>query len=191
MAFAGLWQALRTKVRPWISSGNYRLDTLDQLFEFAAAWEFKPDHNTPGGQQRQMHTGESQKGGDKKRNFRPSICEPAENTSGNFNTSVNCNNSCTGNSKSGTSSKSSGGTRAHLSPWVWLSKEIYKSRKANRQCTHYCSGDHKTYLCTKYGKSNPPEQNPSNNSGNDGKRVKRQKWFDTQQRKNKSTSLDI
>jgi len=185
MAWVGLRHALKTKVRPWIPSGKDMFDTLDQLFDCAAASEFKPDDKKPGGQQQQQRqTGESQKGGDKKRNFRPSISEPTENTSGISNTSGNSNNSGTGYSKSGKSNKSSGGSRANLSPAPWLSKEIYESRKANRQCTRCGSGDHKTYLCTKYGKSSPPEQNSSNNSGYDGKQIKRQKSFDTQQQKN-------
>jgi hypothetical protein len=56
--------------------------------------------------------------------------------------------------------------------------------KGEPQCTRCRSGDHKTYLCTKYAKSSPPEQNSSNNSGYDGKQIKRQKSFDTQQQKN-------
>jgi len=170
MAWAGWWHTLKTKAKPWISSGKDRFDTLDQLFDCAAASEFKPDDKKPGGQQQQQRqTGESQKCGNKKHNFRPSISDPMEITSGNSN------NSSTGNSKSGKSNKSSGGSRANLSPAPWLSKEIYESRKANRQCTRCGSGDHKTYLCTKYGKSSPPEQNSSNNSGYDGKQIKRQK----------------
>jgi hypothetical protein len=144
MAWAGLRHALKTKVRPWISSGKDRFDTLDQVINCAAASEFKPDNKKPGGQQQQQRqTGESLKGGDKKRNFRPSISEPMENNSGNSNTSGNSNNSGTGNIKSGKSNSSSGGSRANLSPAPWLSKEIYESRKANRQCTRCGSGDHK------------------------------------------------
>jgi hypothetical protein len=40
-----------TKVRPWISSGKDRFDTLNQLFICEAALEFKPDYKKPGGQQ--------------------------------------------------------------------------------------------------------------------------------------------
>jgi len=101
------------------------------------------------------------------------------------------NSNNTGNSKLGKSNKPSGGSRANLSAAAWLSKEVYESRKANRQCTRCSSGDHKTYLCTKYGKSNPPEQNSTNNSGYDGKEIKRQKSSDTRQQKNLSTSHDI
>jgi len=184
MAWAGLRQALKTKARPWISSGNDRFNTLDQLFDCAAASEFKPDNKKPAGQQQQhRQTGESQKGGDKKSNSRPSISEPTENTSGNSITSGYSNNSGTHNLKSGKFNISRGGSRANLSPAPWLSKEIYESRKANRQCTRCGSGDHKTYLCTKYGKSSPPEQNSSSNSGYDGKQINRQKSFDTQQEK--------
>jgi hypothetical protein len=175
MAWGGLRHALKTKVRPWISSGKDRFDTLDQLFHCAAASEFKLDDKKPGGQQQQRQAGESQKGGDKKRNFRPSISEHAESTPGNSN--------ITGNSKSGKSNKPSGGSRANLSPALWLSKVVYESRKANRQCTRCGSGDHKTYLCTKYGKRNPPEQISNNSSGYDGKQIKRQMSFDTQQQK--------
>jgi len=180
MAWAGLRHALKTKVRPWISSGKDRFDTLDQLFDCAAASEFKPDDKKPGGQpHQQRQAGESHKGGDKKRNFRPSISEPADNTSGNSK------NSSTGNSKSGKFNKSSRGSRANLSPVPWLSKEAYESQKPNRQCSRCSSGDQKTYLCTKYGKTNPPEQNSSNSgSGYDGKQIKCQKSFDTQQQQN-------
>jgi len=177
MAWARLGHTLKMKVRPWISSGTDRFDTSDRLFDCAAVSEFKPDDKKPGGQQQQKrHAGESQKGGDKKHNFRPSISEPAENTSANSNN--------TGNSKSGKSNIPSGGSSANLTPAPWLSKEVYKSRKANRQCTRCGSGDHKTYLRTKYGKTNPPEQNSSNSSGYDGKQIKRQKSFDRQQQNN-------
>jgi len=54
MAWAGLRHALKTKVRPWICSGKDRFDTLDQLFDCAAASEFKPDDKKPGGQQQQQ-----------------------------------------------------------------------------------------------------------------------------------------
>jgi hypothetical protein len=141
------------------------------------ALEFKPDDKKPGGQQQQQRqAGESQKGGNKKCNFHPCISEPAENTSGNVN------NSSTGHSKSGMSNQSSGGCRGNLLPELWFSKEAYKSRKANRQCTRRGTGLHTTYLCTKYGKTNPPEQITSNSCVSyDGKQVKRQKSFDTQQ----------
>jgi hypothetical protein len=70
MAWAGLRHALKIKLRPWISSGKDRFDTLDQLFDSAAASEFKPDDKTPRGQQQQQsHVGEPQKCGEKKRNF--------------------------------------------------------------------------------------------------------------------------
>jgi hypothetical protein len=86
-----------------------------------AASEFKPDDKKPGGQQQQQsQAGESQKGCDKKRNFRPSISKPAEHDSGNSNNSGTCN------SKSGKSNMSSGGSRGNLSPAPWLSKEAYK-----------------------------------------------------------------
>jgi len=179
MPWVGLRLALKTKVRPWISSGKDRVDTLDQLFDCAAASEFKSDDKKPGRQQQQQReAGESQKGGDMKNNFRPSISEPADNTSGNSNNSG-------GNSKSGNSNKSGGDCWANLTPAAWLSKEAYKSRKANRQCTRCGSGEHKTYLCTKYGKTHPPEQNSSNSgSGHDSKQIKRQKSLDMQHQKN-------
>jgi len=110
MAWAGLRHALQRKVRPWISSGKDRFDTFDQLFDCAVAPEFKPDNKKPGGQQQQSQYGESQKSGDKKRNFRPSISEPAESTSANSN---NSNNLDTGNSESVKFNKPSGGSRAN------------------------------------------------------------------------------
>jgi hypothetical protein len=166
MASAGLRHALKTKDRPWISSGKDTFNTLDQLFDCAAASEFKPDDKKPGGQQHQHRQGgDSPKGGNKKCNFRPSISEPAENTSGKSNNSG-------GNSQSSKSNKPSGGSRANLSPAPWFSKEAYERRKANRQCTRSGSEDHITYLCTKYGKTNPPEQNSSNSGGYDGKQIK-------------------
>jgi len=179
MAWAGLRHALRTKVRPWISSSKDRFNTLNQLLDCAAASKFKPDDKKPRGQQQQhRQAGESQKDGNKKHNFQPSISGPAENTSGNSNDSGS-------NSKSANSNKFSGGSWANLSPAPWLSKGAYESRKANRQCTRCGSGDHKTYLCTKYGKTHSPEQNSSNSGGGyDGKQIKPQKSFDTQQQKN-------
>ena len=51
MAWVRLQYVLKTQARPWISSGKARFDKLDQLFDCAAALEFKPDHNKPGGQQ--------------------------------------------------------------------------------------------------------------------------------------------
>jgi len=186
MAWAGLRHALNTNVRPWIPGSEDRFDTLDQLFDCAVASQFKPDDKKPRGQQQQQwQVGESQTGGDMKRNFRPSISDLAENTSGNSN------NPGTGNSKSGKFNKSSGGSRPNLSPAPWLSKEAYECRKANRQFTCCGSGDHNTYLCTKYGKTNPPDRNSSNSSGYDGKQIKRQKSFNTQRQENYSTSLDI
>ena len=107
MGLVGLRHALKTKVGPWISSGNDRFNTLDRLFDCAAASQFKLDHKQPGGQQPQRQAGENRIGGDTKHNFRPSISEPAENTSGNSY------NSGTSNSKSVKSNKLSGGSRAN------------------------------------------------------------------------------
>jgi hypothetical protein len=90
---------------------------------------FNPDHKKPLGQEQQSQYGESQKSGDKKRKFRPSISEPAESTSANSN---NSNNPDTGNSNSVKSNKPSGGSRTNLSPAPWLSKEVYESQKPNR-----------------------------------------------------------
>jgi len=107
MACVGLRQALQTKVSPWISCGKARFNTLDQLFYCAVASEFKPDDKKPGGQQQQQReAGESQKGGDKKLNFRPSTSESAEDISGNSNNSGS-------NSKSGKSNRSTGVSRAN------------------------------------------------------------------------------
>jgi len=88
---------------------------------------FKPDDQQPAGQQQQRQAGESQKGGDKKRNFRPSISESADSTSTNSN---NSNNSGTGNSKSVKSNKPSGGSRAN---YIQRRGFQSKSTKAERQ----------------------------------------------------------
>jgi hypothetical protein len=69
MAWKGLWHPLTMKVRPLISSGKDRFDTVDQLIDSAVASEFNPNDKKPGGQQQQRQTGEFQKGGDKKHNF--------------------------------------------------------------------------------------------------------------------------
>jgi len=182
----GLRHALKMKVRPSISSRKDRLDTFNQLFDCTAASEFKPDDKKPGGQHQNRQAGESQKGSDKKRDFRASISEPAENTWGSSNISNN-----TDNSKSARSRKSNGGSCANLAPLLWLSKEVYECRKASCHCTLCGSRDHMTYHFTNYGNSNPPEQNSINNSGYDGRNIKCQKAFDTQQQRNESTSLSI
>jgi len=129
MAWPGLRHSLKTKVRPWISSGKDRFDTLDQILNCAAAPEFTRDDWKLGGQKQQRQTGESHKGGDKKCNFCPCISEYAENTSDHSNSAGNGNPSGTGNSKSGKANKSSGGSRADVSPAPWLSKEIYQLLK--------------------------------------------------------------
>jgi len=127
MAGAGLRHALKTKVRPWISSGKDKFDPLDQHFDCVVALEFKPDDKMPGGHQQQRQAGESQKGGDKKRKFRPSISEPAASTSANSN---NSNNPDTGNSKSVKSNKPSGGSRANYKQRRGFQR---KSTKAERE----------------------------------------------------------
>jgi hypothetical protein len=127
MAWVCLRHALKTKIRPWISSGKDRFDTLDQLFDCAAASEFNPDDKLPGGQQQQRQAGESQKGRDKKRKFQPSNSEPAGSTSANSNTS---NNPDTGNSKSVKSNKPSRGSRANYKQRRGFQR---KSTKAERQ----------------------------------------------------------
>jgi hypothetical protein len=48
MAWAGLRHPLMTKFRPWISSGKDRFDSLDQLFDCAAALQFEPADKKPG-----------------------------------------------------------------------------------------------------------------------------------------------
>jgi hypothetical protein len=169
MAWAGLQHVLRTKVSILIFCGKDRFNTPDQLFDCAPASEFHLDNTMPGGHQHhQRQAEEYQKSGDKKCNFRPFISKPANTTS------CTANNSGTGSPKSGKSNKRSGGSRAILSPAPWLRKEAYESQKANRQFTHCGCGDHTTYLCTKYCKMNPPDQNSSNNSGYDGKQIKHQ-----------------
>jgi len=123
MPWAGLRHALKTKVRPWISTVKDRFDTLDQLFDCTAASEFKLDDKKPGGHQQQSQAGESQKGGNKKHNFQPSISESAENTFGNSN------NSGTSNSKLVKSNKPSGGSCANN---IQLCGFQCKSMKAER-----------------------------------------------------------
>ena len=175
MALEGLHHTLKTKVRSWISSRKDRFDTLEQLFNCAVASQVKPDNKTPWGQHLQWLAWESQKGGNKKCNFRPSISQPAENTSSNSN-----NYNSTSNSKLGKSCKPSGGSCGSLSSVPWLSKKVYQGRKAYWQCTRCGSRNYNIYLCTNYGKSDPPDQNSSNNSDYDGNQIKRQKSFDMQ-----------
>jgi hypothetical protein len=54
MACVGVRHAIKMKVRPWISSGKDRFNTLDQLFNCAAASQFKPDDKKPGRQQQRQ-----------------------------------------------------------------------------------------------------------------------------------------
>jgi hypothetical protein len=51
ITWAGLRHALKTNVRPWIANGKARFDTLEQLFDCAAASEFTLDDEKSGGQQ--------------------------------------------------------------------------------------------------------------------------------------------
>jgi hypothetical protein len=146
MAWVGLRHALKTKVRPRISTGKDRFDTLDQLFDCAAASEFKLDDKKPGGQQQQSQYGESQISGDKKRNFRPSISEPAESISANSN---NSNNPDTGNSKSVRSNMPSGGSRANYMQRRGF-KQVYESRKG-KLTTHSLRQRRPLYLICNLG----------------------------------------
>ena len=135
------WSYLTSELALWTTEGKVKRVSASCIPTTLAS------SKKLGGQQQQRKAGESQKGGDKKRNFRPSISEPAENNSGNSNHSKNPDSV---NSKSVKSNKHSGGSPAYSSPGPWLSKEVYTGRKGSWQCTRSGSGDHKTYLCTKY-----------------------------------------
>jgi len=121
---AGLCHTLTAKVRPWISSGKDRFDTLDQLNNFEAASEFILDNENSGGHHQQCQSDESQKGGEKKHNFQPSISNPVENTACISN---HCKCSDIGNSKSGKSNTPCGGSSANLPLALWLSMEVDES----------------------------------------------------------------
>jgi len=56
MEWVVLRHALQIKLRRWLPMCNDRFDTLDQLFDCAAASEFKLDNKKPGGQQQQRQT---------------------------------------------------------------------------------------------------------------------------------------
>jgi hypothetical protein len=47
IAWVGLPHTLKMKVSPWISSSNDRFNTIDQLFDCAAASVFQPDIKMP------------------------------------------------------------------------------------------------------------------------------------------------
>jgi len=153
---------------------------LNQLFDYMLTSVFNVDSNHAGEQQlpQQTHAGECQAGGDKKCNFQQSVSKPAENHSGNSNTSV------TSNSKSDMYKNPSGGSHDNSSAAACISKDIDGSLKAIQQYTRYGSTDLKSYLCTKYCKSNRPVQSFSYNSGHDGKQINHQMSVDTCQLKN-------
>jgi len=178
MAWLGLRHALKTKVRPWIPKDKNHFETLDELFDCAAASESKLEEKKPGGQQQQQqqrHPNELQKGGGKKRKFRPSISEPVETPhttpkrpkggkkdKGKRNVSFNHNN---------------------LPPAPWVATEVYQSQRENGQCGR-CGGDHKAYHCTKYSKAAFLDQIKNLTPGTGGNQVKRQRSFDNSQSNN-------
>jgi len=80
IAWSGLQPGLQSKIKP-LTPKNGRFDSMEELFNRAADSEVKPDSKKPQPQQpqqQQKQSGESSQQGGKKRNFRPSIPEPAE-----------------------------------------------------------------------------------------------------------------
>jgi len=110
MAWAGLRQVLTTKSQMLDPHRQRQVRHTRPTLRLCVALGVQTGRQKPGGQQQQSQYRESQKCGDKKRNLRPSISEPAECTSTNSN---NSNNPGTGNSKSVKSNKPSGGSRAN------------------------------------------------------------------------------
>jgi hypothetical protein len=137
---------------------------MQELCDRAIDSEVKPDGvqpqpQQPQQQQRQSGDSSSHRGG-KKHNFRPSISEPAEALKPD-------------KSKSDKDDK--------RTPAPWVSPELYKTRKSEGKCICCGSPKHKTFRCTKYTRANFPEilALPA-----DGKHIKRQRSFNSQQPKN-------
>ena len=80
MASSGLRHARTMRVRQWIPKNHNSFETLDELFDCAAATESKPEEKMPRHQQKQQqrHPNDSFKGSGKKREFRPFTLERVE-----------------------------------------------------------------------------------------------------------------
>jgi hypothetical protein len=162
IAWSGLRPGLKSKIKP-LTPKNGRFDSMEELFDRAADSEVKPDGKKPQPQQpqqQQRQSGESSQQGGKKRNFRPSISEPAE-------------------APKPDKSKSDKDDKRTPAPWV--SPELYETRKSEGKCIRCGSPKHKTFRCTKYTGANFPENLAPQG---DGKQIKRQLSFDSQQPKN-------
>jgi hypothetical protein len=131
-----------------------------ELFDRGADSEVKPDGKKPQlqqPQQQQRQSGESSQQGGKKRNFRPSILEPAEVPKPDKPKSDK-DDKCT--------------------PAPWVSPELYETRKSEGDLLHWGSPKHNTFRCRKYTRAYfhenlaPP---------GDRKQIKRQRSFDSQQ----------
>jgi len=131
---------------------------MEELFDRAADSEVKPDGKMPQPwqpQQQQRQSGESYLQGGKKRNFQPSISEPAE-------------------APKADKSKSDKDDKRTPAPWV--SPELYETRKSEGKCIRCGSPKLKTFRCPKYTRANCPDNLAP---PGEGKQIKRQRSFDS------------
>ena len=168
ITWCGLRPGLKSKIRS-LTPKNGRFDCMEELFDRAADSEVKPDGTKPQPQhpqhqQRQSGKSTSQQGG-KKRNLRASISEP-------------------GKALMPDKSKSDKDNKRTPAPLVLA--ELYETQKSERKCIHDRSLKHKTFRCITYTRAHfPANLAPPG----EGKQIKRQHSFDSQQPKNWPTSL--
>ena len=162
IAWSGLRPGLKSKIN-LLTPKTRRFDSMEELFDRAADSEVKQDGKKPQPQQpeqQQRQLRESSQQGGKKRNFRPSIFEPAE-------------------APKPDKSKSDKDDKRTPAPWV--SPELYETRKSEGKSICCGSPKQKTFRCTKYTRANCSENLAP---PGDGKQIKRQLDFDSQQPKN-------
>jgi hypothetical protein len=128
-AWVGLRNSLKNKVGRMTPACS-RFDTLDELFDKAAASEVTHvENNNPQQQQQQQQQQQKQptdsfsKGGN--RGYRPSISKPTDTTSGGKSGQLGTNK----HGKSGGGGQSSG-----LPPAPWVSMEMFEIRRSTSKC---------------------------------------------------------
>jgi hypothetical protein len=144
IAWAGLRPVIKARIKPLADEETGRFDTIDQLFNKAAASETnyvpkQPENQNQNQQNQQQNAGKGRgkrgKGGqqDQSNNPVPNTQKNPQGQSSNANANTQSNQKST------------------LPPSPWVPTEVFTKRKDAKQCTRCGSDGHFFKTCTKYG----------------------------------------
>jgi hypothetical protein len=143
LAWAGLRPGIRSRIKPFADEETGRFETIDQLFNKAAAAETnyvpKQSENQPTNSGRGR--GKRGKGGQPDQSNNPSP-NPQKNPQSQGQSQSQSQSQST---KPNTNSKPT-----NLPPAPWVSTEVFNKRKDEKKCSR-CGGDHFYRQCTTYG----------------------------------------